>query len=319
MTIKNIDPHAESFPHGVMFHHFHNEKHPKSQGSISAIQFDNMLTWLTDRKNVLSADEFSYKLKLQKLDNTDICITFDDALLCQYEIALPILKARGIQAYFFIYSSPFHKDPDLLEVFRIFRNSSFGGIDNFYKQFSDTVANNYSQIYSKAEINFKKIDYLNEYQFYTENDKWFRFLRDHALCKEQYLDVMNTLMREKNFSVKDAQKTIWITRENLFELANGGHTIGLHSYSHPVSFQLLDKETQELEYQKNFDHLKEITGLSPTSMSHPFGNYNQITLDILKSMKIEIGFRDNSSIKEIRSIYEVPRKDHANILQEMLK
>lgn len=319
MTIKISDPHVESFPHGVMFHHFHSGKHPKSQGSISATEFDNMLTWLADRKNVLSADEFSYKLKLQKLDNTDICITFDDALLCQYEIALPILKAWGIQAYFFIHSTPFHKDPDLLEVFRFFRNSSFGSIDDFYKQFFDNVANNCSQTYFKAEISFKKIDYLNDYQFYTENDKWFRFLRDQALSKKQYQDVMNALMLEKNFSVTDTQKIIRITSEHLLELANGGQTVGLHSYSHPVNFHLLDEETQKLEYQKNFDHLKEITRLSPTSMSHPFGNYNQITLDILKSMEIEIGFRDNSKINKIRSIYEVPREDHTNILQEMSK
>ena len=126
-------------------------------------------------------------------------------------------------------------------------------------------------------------------------------------------------MQEKKFSVKDAQKIIWMTRENLTELANSRQTIGLHSYSHPVNFQLLDKKTQELEYQKIFDHLTEISGLNPTSMSHPFGNYNQITLDILKRTQIEIGFCDNSSIKKIRSICEVPRKNHTNILQEMLK
>ena len=29
----------------VMFHHFHNNIHPKSQGSISGEQFENIIDW----------------------------------------------------------------------------------------------------------------------------------------------------------------------------------------------------------------------------------------------------------------------------------
>ena len=52
-------------------------------------------------------------------------------------------------------------------------------------------------------------------------------------------------------------------------------------------------------------------------MSHPCGNYSDITLNILKDMNIEMGFRDNMSIKEIRSSLEIPREDHANVFREM--
>jgi hypothetical protein len=54
-------------------------------------------------------------------------------------------------------------------------------------------------------------------------------------------------------------------------------------------------------------------------MSHPCGNYNKDTLDILSSKKINIGFRDNFNIKNINSNLEIPREDHANILKKMLK
>ena len=52
-------------------------------------------------------------------------------------------------------------------------------------------------------------------------------------------------------------------------------------------------------------------------MSHPCGDYNEITLEILKSMEIDIGFRSNMSIKEMRSPLEIPREDHANVFKEM--
>jgi hypothetical protein len=54
-------------------------------------------------------------------------------------------------------------------------------------------------------------------------------------------------------------------------------------------------------------------------MSHPCGNYNIDTLQILKSMNIEIGFRSDSSVTDIKSSLEIPREDHTNILREMAK
>jgi hypothetical protein len=52
-------------------------------------------------------------------------------------------------------------------------------------------------------------------------------------------------------------------------------------------------------------------------MSHPCGNYNDATLDILTELGIRVGFRSNSSIKEIRSNLEIPREDHSNIFKAM--
>ena len=53
------------------------------------------------------------------------------------------------------------------------------------------------------------------------------------------------------------------------------------------------------------------------SMSHPCGNYNQMSLSVLKKLGIRIGFLSNMNIKKIRSSLEVPREDHTNILMKM--
>ena len=55
-----------------------------------------MLDWLAARYRLLSAQEYLYKLQHRTLAATDICLTFDDALLCQSDIAAPILKKRNI-------------------------------------------------------------------------------------------------------------------------------------------------------------------------------------------------------------------------------
>ena len=55
-------------PHGIMFHHFHDEKkHPKGQGSISSEQFRKMILFLQENYNLISAMEWFEKSKIKKL------------------------------------------------------------------------------------------------------------------------------------------------------------------------------------------------------------------------------------------------------------
>ena len=50
--------------HSIMFHHFHSNKHAPAQGSLSAEEFEEMLDWLSDRYNLVNANE--YLLKFEK-------------------------------------------------------------------------------------------------------------------------------------------------------------------------------------------------------------------------------------------------------------
>ena len=62
-----------------------------------------------EKYNLISADNLLIKL-LKKLSSNDICLTFDDTLKCQYDIAYPILKKEKLNAFYFIYSSVFDKN-----------------------------------------------------------------------------------------------------------------------------------------------------------------------------------------------------------------
>lgn len=120
--------------HAVMFHYFHDENHPVSQGSISGEEFGLMIDWLSERYRMLQAGEFLEKLGRDALKHRDICLTFDDALLCQRDIAAPMLKSRNLRAFFFVYSSPLVGQPDFLEIYRCFRSTRFASIDDFYQE-----------------------------------------------------------------------------------------------------------------------------------------------------------------------------------------
>src|SRR2546426_12241772 len=77
--------------HGLMFHHFHGGSHAGSQGSISLNDFERILA-LVDVDRILTPSAWLEKLDANRLGPHDLCLTFDDALLCQFEIALPVLE-----------------------------------------------------------------------------------------------------------------------------------------------------------------------------------------------------------------------------------
>lgn len=299
----------------VMFHHFHNNFHPKSQGSISGDQFENIIDWLETKYNLLDAPDFAIRLENNTLKEHDICLSFDDSLLCQFQIAFPILRKRNIKAFFFVYTSIFTNKPDLLEIYRLFRNTQFKSIDSFYKEFFKKVEEISLPENLKHWNYFKKINYLKDFSFYTLNDKWFRYLRENYLG-EKYHELMQEMMRENNYNIEKESQNLWMTKNHLKELDYYGHSIGLHSHSHPTKITSLTYEKQLEQYKENLFNLKEILGHNNiTSMSHPCGEYNSDSLKILKGLGVKIGFRSNMSTNEIKSSLEIPREDHANILK----
>ena len=154
-----------------MFHHFHDEKiHMPGQGSIDTEIFTDIIQYLNKNYTILSPNQFIKKLKSKSLKSNDITLTFDDALRCQYDIALPILQKFSIKAFFFIYTNAFNGNPDPLEFYRDLRNNYFDSIDDFYAKFFQLFKKTFPTLYHKFHQSYKD-SYLSEFKFYSENDK----------------------------------------------------------------------------------------------------------------------------------------------------
>jgi hypothetical protein len=148
-----------NFYHGLMFHHFHDNKvHKKSQGSITRDQFFKLIKFI-GRNNILDSDDFFFRLKEKKLKSTDVCLTFDDGIKSQFDVALPVLEDLKIKSFFFIYSSVFEDKPDFLEVYRYFRSNFYINVDSFYKDFFKILGKDLSFFFKKnlAIIRLKKL------------------------------------------------------------------------------------------------------------------------------------------------------------------
>ncbi|CCO24236.1 polysaccharide deacetylase family protein [Maridesulfovibrio hydrothermalis] len=301
----------------VMFHHFYdNRKHHNGQGALSLLDFQMLLDWLDDNYTILSPDNYYSKIKNKTLLPTDVCLTFDDSLKSQYDIALPELETRNIKAFYFVYSNAFSNSPDSLEFYRDFRNTYFDDIDEFYDFYFQHMKQNSSQLYEEYQNKYHE-NYLADFPYYTENDKRFRFMRDQILTSDEYEYVMDELLAIKGYSKSKRRKFLFMSVEDLKQISNLGHTIGLHSHSHPTQISTLTEEQQLSEYTQNKEFVADITQKDVWAMSHPCGNYNKTTLSILEKIGIKVGFRSSLSIPDIKSNLEIPREDHANLIKKV--
>jgi len=316
-----------NFYHGIMFHHFHDDKlHKRGQGSISKDDFYKLIKFI-GRKNILSADKFFNRFKENKLKPREVCLTFDDGIRCQYDLALPILEELNIKSFFFVYSSLLKESPDFLEVYRYFRMNFFKNTDDFYNQFFKHLDKNLNLFFKNKDkiVNDTKV----KFPHYSINDIKFRLVRDQLLTSDEYKTAMFSMFDEKNFKYKKFYEILFLNSDHLKKIKELGHLVGLHSHTHPTLLEKLSYEEQLNEYQNNISVLSEILKINKTDikyMSHPNGSYNEDTFKILTDLGIELGFKQimdiepEKGMKKINnSFLEIARQDHAGIIKMMNK
>ena len=314
-----------NFFHGIMFHHFHdNDVHTKNQGSLDKENFYKMINFI-GRDNILDADVFFDKFKQNKLKENEVCFTFDDAIKCQIDIALPILEELKIKSFFFVYTSIFEGKPDNLEFFRYFRMNYFNSVEEFYNNFYQVLNKDLKNFFENSYDKIKTVKIKSPH--YSIEDIKFRLIRDYFLTKNEYEEIMFTMFKEKKFKYKDFFKKLYFQKEDLKELDNLGHLIGLHSHNHPTLLENLNYDEQKTEYEKCLASISDVLNKPKKEikyMSHPCGSYNNFTLEILKELGIELGFKQTMTIepekgikKVNNSFLEVARQNHAHIFKRM--
>ena len=305
--------------HGIMFHHFHDEnKHIKCQGSLNAQELEKLLDYYQNTYKFISAQEFREKVLRNKLDNNEVCLTFDDTLKCQYDVAYPVLKARGLTAFWFVNTLPLEGEISVLELYHHFRFKMFRNIDEFYENFFQYVRELQKDLKIDYEKEIEKFDYTTykmNSPFYTYNDKKFRYIRDVILKGESYDQVMHILMERKGYDPRKYINELWISVDEVRKLYSEDHIIGLHSHTHPTMLSALTYNEQLNEFKKNKEILSSYNILVDTA-SYPCNDYNNDTLLIMNKLDIKMAFLANMRMLGSDPL-EMPRENHTYIMKRM--
>ena len=304
-------------PHGIMFHHFHGCGHHRGQGSVSAAEFRSILEHV-GLERIIGPAEWMERLAEGSLSPEHICITFDDALLSQIDVALPVLDSLGLQAFWFVYSAVVEGSPVRLEIYRKFRSTYFDSLADFYSAFFSRLA---QASYGGKAQSVRESDiaaFRAASPLYSDADARYQILRDRVLTRAEFEGVVDSMIQEQGASVSELAKGLWMSDEHLRALADAKHEVGLHSYSHPMVLGELSAADQEAEYRRNHEHVRRASGRAPRSVSHPSNSYSDETLRILRQLDILCGFRANMSPRlpggQLNSSpLELAREDHMHI------
>ncbi len=309
----------QNFPHGLMFHQFCNERHPRGQGAVNAGEFEAILRFV-GLERILPAQEWLARLRTGRLEPHHCCLTFDDNLRCQYDVALPVMQRLGLTGFWFVYTSTFLGLPDQLEMYRYYRTVCFDTVDAFYEAFLAQVRRSpWRDKFLEMTRDFVPAAYLREFPFYTDGDRWFRFVRDKVLGPDAYASIMDRMLEASGLDIKAATELLWMNGDCIARLVADGHVVGLHSHTHPTELAVLPRDAQKSEYDLNRRLLIELSGMVPVTAAHPCNSYTSDTLEILRESGVELAFRSNMAAGAAKGPLEFPREDHANILSAMAK
>jgi peptidoglycan/xylan/chitin deacetylase (PgdA/CDA1 family) len=170
-------------------------------------------------KRILPARQWMQCALTATLRPTNVCLTFDGGLRCQYDVALPVLRYYGLTAFWFV----------------------------------------------------------------------------------------------QGIKPTTGVRQLWMGNDELKELHDLAHVIGLHSQAHPLRLERFSVDKRLAEYGENYNGLKDLLGEPPQAMSHACNSYNRDTLTVLRELGIKLGFRANMASPG-RSELEYPREDPANLV-----
>jgi len=299
-----------------MFHHFHGQGHYQSQGSMSANELRALIQHL-GVDNILSPHSWIEYANRGQLHSNHYCLTFDDNLQCQYDVARPVLDEFGIKAFWFVTTQPLVGEISRLEVYRYFRHVYFDNMSDFYQAFVDEVMQSGFRSTVKAHHpSFEASNYLKEFTFYDDLDRWFRYIRDEILSEATYDEIMQSMMQKTDIDVEQLNEQLHIDGQHLKHLHDMGHIIGLHSHTHPTQMHKLSKQQQQVEYETCTKILNDILGEPPIAMSHPCGSFNDDTFDILDRLNVKIGFH-GIMLSDNLAPYAFMRREHNYVMEEI--
>ena len=269
--------------------------HDVSAKNKNACTVDKLIE-VINKYNVICADKW-LKLALSGELTDEVVLTFDDGYLSQYENAFPVLKYYNLTAMFFVFTEPMETGENNRLIEHNYIIEKIGS--NFYIHFSNLCVSIFSG------IDFSDLDknYLSEYSFYTNPERYYRYIRDKVLTPEDFDLIMD------HFLIKVPR--LQMNFDELNTLKDAGNMFGLHSYTHPIRIAELDNSDQNIEWRMNYIDLCYELDITPKTVAYPCGSYNKYTMQVMKELGIELGF--TAQMKPSKNLMLFPREDIANL------
>jgi peptidoglycan/xylan/chitin deacetylase (PgdA/CDA1 family) len=284
----------------LMFHFVSSDKDSnlfRSMQGVTINEFEEQLSILT--KNGLGLMEEDIKNAALTSDYPEdkyFYLTFDDGFKQHYDNVYPVLKDYGIQASFFVPTMaletvivPTVEKQRLLQYNLFSEYQEFLGC--FCRQSRNYMKSNKRQehFYPEPENIKNSENYLKKYSFYSNEERFFRKLRNEYLSIKEFTGIIDIMFGKFYNNDKQFIDEYYMSISDLKDMNKNGMIIGGHSYSHPFLNKIPVSEMQ-IEIDKSIKYLRNTVANDINSFAYPYGAFDDNIVEHLKNIKIDYAF-----------------------------
>ena len=242
-------------------------------------------------------------------------LTFDDGIKQHFDNVYPILMDYNLQASFFVPTMALDsKKIPTVEKQRLLQYNLFINYTEFLDSFCNLTRSicelkDKSFLYPDFENIINSENYLKEYTFYSNEERYFRFIRNEHLTAKEFENIINKMFLKFYSSDKKFIDEYYMGVSDLKKMSKNGMVIGGHSYSHPFLNKMTYKDIKE-EVNKSMDFLRKNIDSEINSFAYPFGAFNDNVIECIKQTGIDYAFDTRTDGGSRR--YNIRRNDAAS-------
>jgi peptidoglycan/xylan/chitin deacetylase (PgdA/CDA1 family) len=288
----------------LMYHRVHCPDYDPWQLSVSPENFRDQIQFLKSDYNVISLTNLIGQLKTNSLVENAVCITFDDAYKCNFEIAKPILEEFSCDATFFVPSK------------YISERKTFWWDVLTDLAFNTTVLPEILHLTSPINFHFEfrehaalDVELVKKHRLWLGaeqpvSERCNLFLELNNLFKSVQFDVQEQLLEQlsgwANLPLEKKESPVMTTEQLKITSDSPVISIGLHTDSH-LALGQHSANVQQIEIVKNQAALEQM-GISYTNvLAYPYGDYNGDTMKVTESCGIPAAFTTDPIVVTQRS------------------
>jgi len=297
-----------------------NSRFPEIKG-LEVELFKEQISYLEKNYHFVTAEQVIAAFKKEeRLPSKAVLLTFDDAYIDHYTNVFPILEHKKIQGCFYppVKAITEHSVLDVNKVHFILAatpKDQFGHLLERIKQLliqyqEEYKLNTYDYYFEKLAVanrfDPKEVIFVKRLLQVELPEK----LRN-IITKQLFTEAVK--MEEEVFS-----RELYMNKDQMRCMVDCGMHVGSHGYDH-YWLGSLPKDKQNQEIQQAIHFIQEIGGdINNWTMCYPYGNYNDDTIDILKSNGCQFGLTTRVALASIDStetdaIFKLPRLDTNDI------
>lgn len=287
----------------------------KKQIGIDVSEFKRQIEILLRNYQPLKEDEIRKALKGgYKLPEKSFYLTFDEGFKQHIDNVLPVLSEYNLEGTFFITTAPLAESKlGFVEKQRYCQYSIYPEYIDFLREYcrmlkthADITFEGYME---PEEENIKsKSDYLREHDFYSDQERFYRWLRDEVVPGGVSEDIIGSIFASVH-DEKDYVKRLYMDWQELRNMQKEGMKIGGHSHTHPL-FSALDSSALKKEVDINLELLEGNLIEPIKSFAYPYGVYGtEKIFNILKNRSIDIAYSTGNRKTDFQNRYDLNRLD----------